>query len=501
MKKVFVLALLLYSVIFTACAYNAGGSLVNAENYSGLAFAEPHTPMNEPLDAPPITASDEPTLSEITDISGETTPDSGDSGETTPFAPEITEATEATATAPASATVATAAPPTSEQTAAPTAPPPPPVINPSFYKTLNYGEVKGVWLSYIELSGILTGKSEAVFRKNFADMMDNCLSIGINTVYVHLRPFGDALYESDYFPWSKYVTGKIGAAPSFDPLAVMLDEAHKRGISFQGWLNPMRINADADISKISADYAVGRWYADPNQNGKYIVKCGDYWYLNPAYDECIELISRGASEICAKYNVDGIHIDDYFYPVTDASFDAAAYKASGFSSVSGFRTYNCSAMVKSLYAAVKKGNPNALFGISPQGSIENNYNMLYADVEKWCRNEGFCDYVAPQFYYGFDNSSQPYKKCVAEWQEMVNYSGVKLITGLAVYKIGKEDIWAGNGKDEWLTEKQIIKRQIQEARSLKNYGGVIFYSYSYLFGADKITPAISDEIAAFKEIL
>jgi len=482
------------SLIFlSACEYGKGESLVNAENYSGLAFAESRTQLNQPIEVTSVTT--ETTLdesSESTETSETVTVPAETNGFGTPVSETPASASETTTTVTTTVTTTTA---TTEATT--TAPP----INPSFYKTLNYGEVKGVWISYIELSGILTGKSEAAFRKSFGEMMDNCASIGINTVYVHLRPFGDALYESDRYPWSKYASGKIGVAPKFDPLAVMLEEAHKRKISFQGWINPMRINADTDIAKVPADYAVGAWYADDSKKGKYIVKCGDYWYLNPAYEDTVKLIADGAAEICAKYEIDGIHIDDYFYPVTDASFDAAAYKASSFSTVSGFRLYNCSAMVKALYSAVKKGNPNALFGISPQGSVTNNREELYADVEKWCKSAGFCDYIAPQFYYGFENSAQPYKKCIAEWQEMVKYSDVKLVMGLAVYKIGKEDAWAGDGKNEWITGKQIIKRQIEEARLMKNYGGVVFYSYNYLFSSAQVTPAISDEIAAIKTIL
>jgi len=501
MKK---LPIIITAIIFllTACAYSGEG-LVNAENYSGLAFVESHTPMNRPLDIPP---DFENTL-EVSEVSE--TGEFSETGETPSVpeiyesVPEITDSASETDTTAASAITTTAT--TATTTAAPPPPPetesPPPPVNPSFYKTLNYSEVKGVWIPYLDLSGILTKKTEDQFRKSFGEMMDNCASMGINTVYVHLRPFGDALYESERYPWSKYASGTVGTAPKFDPLKIMISEAHSRKISFQGWINPMRINSGDDISKVSKDYAVGRWYADSDKNGKYIVKCGNNWYLNPAYEEVTELIAGGAAEICAKYDVDGIHIDDYFYPVTDSSFDAAAYKASGFSSVSGFRTYNCSVMVKSLYSAVKKGNPNALFGISPQGSISNNYNEQYADVEKWCKNAGFCDYIAPQIYYGFENSAEPYKKCVSKWQDMVNYSDVKLIMGLAVYKIGKEDAYAGDGKTEWITGREIIKRQIEEARKAKSYGGVVFYSYSYLFSPSQVTPAISTEIAAVKTIL
>ena len=372
--------------------------------------------------------------------------------------------------------------------------------NPGFYVTLNYEEVIGVWISYIELSSILTGKSEAQFRKSYAEMLDNCRTLGINTVYVHLRPFGDALYESDLYPWSKYVTGTLGKTPDFDPLKVMLEESHKREISFQGWINPMRIQAGTDKSKVTEEYLIGRWYA---ANSPQVVEYNGNWFLNPAYDEVVELIADGAAEITAKYNVDGIHIDDYFYPTTAASFDEGAFAESSFSTLESFRKFNCNNMVAKLYSATKRGNPDALFGISPQGSIENNSDKLYADVEMWCRSAEpkYADYIAPQFYYGFNHDSQPYPECIARWQEMAGDSRMKLIFGLAVYKVGAEDAWAGDGRNEWVEEKQILKRQISEARKLASYGGVIFYSYNYLFSPAHVNNAIRDEIEAFKPIL
>ncbi|MDR0222147.1 MAG: family 10 glycosylhydrolase [Oscillospiraceae bacterium] len=485
---------------FAACAENetGGGRLFNAESYNGLAFAGEEKAVNEPLEIPVKTKA-EP---------GEETPKTAEPPEPGKETPKTAEPPEPEPPVPETSESETPVPETSEsETSEPEtsvlepSPPPEISVSPSAYGALNYDEVVGVWISYIELSGILTGKSEARFRQSYGKMMDDCRSIGINTVYVHLRPFGDALYKSGYYPWSKYASGEVGVEPGFDPLEVMLEETHKRGISFHGWLNPMRINSAADIEKVSEGYPTGKWYGDDEKRDKYIVRSGDYWYLNPAYGEVVELIGNGAAEIAANYDVDGIHIDDYFYPVTDSGFDSAAFNASSFASLEGFRLYNCNNMVKTLYSATKKGNPSALFGISPQGSIENNYNLMYADVEKWCKSTGFADYIAPQVYFGFENSAQPYVRCINQWQEMANGSDVKLIAGLAVYKIGKADVWAGAGSEEWLNSEQILKRQIEAAKKLENYGGAAFYSYNYLFNPAHLTPAIKAEIEAFKPII
>lgn len=372
------------------------------------------------------------------------------------------------------------------------------------YTALNYNEVKGVWIWYSELYPILTGKSESQLRSGIGEYYDNCLSLGINTVYVHVRPFGDAIYKSDYFPWSKYCTGYIGKDPGYDPLKVMIDEAHARGISFQAWVNPLRCYYEDDAPYVSTTYKTGQWY--DTKDGDYIVKVkskvDSYWWLNPAYEEVTDLIANGAAELVSKYDVDGVHIDDYFYPTTEAYFDSIAFNASSYSSLSQFRLDNCSRMVADMYKAVKSHNPTALFGVSAQGNVTNNETQLYADVEKWSKEDGYVDYMAPQIYYGFDNGGQPFEQVVEQWDKMLAGTGKSLIPGLAVYKIGTEDEWAGSGRYEWQNDKEIIKRQILKSQKTSNYGGVILYSYQFIFEPNSnVKTAVNKEIAAFKPLL
>lgn len=368
------------------------------------------------------------------------------------------------------------------------------------YTALNYNEVKGVWIWYSELYPILTGKSESQLRSGIGEYYDNCLSLGINTVYVHVRPFGDAIYKSDYFPWSKYCTGYIGKDPGYDPLKVMIDEAHARGISFQAWVNPLRCYYEDDAPDVSTTYKTGQWY--DTKDGDYIVKVKSYWWLNPAYKEVTDLIANGAAELVSKYDVDGVHIDDYFYPTTEAYFDSIAFNASSYSSLSQFRLDNCSRMVGDMYKAVKSHNPTAFFGVSAQGNVTNNETQLYADVEKWSKEDGYVDYMAPQIYYGFDNGGQPFEHVVEQWDKMLAGTGKSLIPGLAVYKIGTEDEWAGSGRYEWQNDKEIIKRQILKSQKTSNYGGVILYSYQFIFEPDSnVKTAVNKEIAAFKPLL
>ena len=365
------------------------------------------------------------------------------------------------------------------------------------YNALNFGEQKGVWISYLEFDSILKNKSESEFTAYIGKYFDNVRSLGFNTVYTHVRAFGDAYYPSSLFPSTNRFSGSYGSSCPFDALAVMVREAHNRGLSIHAWINPMRLMSDADIKGISDSYKIKQWYDSDEFRGKYIVKVNGTWYLNPAYPETVSLISDGVSEIVSKYNVDGIQIDDYFYPTTDASFDSAAYSASGTSSgLSEWRMGMVSNMVRKLYSAVKNVNPTAVFGISPQGSISNNYNDLYADVRTWCSQSGYVDYILPQIYYGFSNSTLPYSDTCAAWSSLVKNSNVKLVIGLAPYKIGAEDTWAGNGKFEWANNTDIISRQMAFAETLPNYGGVALYRYDSLFNPSAdVSAAVKAEIA------
>lgn len=364
------------------------------------------------------------------------------------------------------------------------------------YQTLNFSDIKGIWISYIELSEMLTGQSESAFRRNIGAAYDNIAELGLNTVYVHVRSHGDAYYTSELFPPSKYASGTLGKAPGFDPLEVMIEEAHGRGLSFQAWINPLRCCTTSELS------AVNGYKIYDLADGKRAAAVNGTYYLNPAYDEVIEYIAQGAAEIAANYDVDGLHIDDYFYPTTDLSFDSAAYAQSGYDTVSAFRLANCDRLVSGIYGAVKYANSSAVFSVSCQGSIENNYNQMYADVKKWCTQPGYLDYVMPQIYYGFSNSAQPYEECASQWNEIARAGGIPLVVGLSVSKVGLEDTWAGAGKTEWITDENILARQIRYALELRSYGGVCLYSYRSVFAPDAgVKAQVDKEMSAVKGLL
>ena len=378
----------------------------------------------------------------------------------------------------------------------------PSVYGNNFYTALNYNEQKGVWISYLEYDRIMKNKSEESFRKEIQECFDNIADIGFNTVYVQVRAYGDAYYESKLFPSGDRFNGTMGTSEDYDALEIMINEAHRRGMSVHAWINPMRLMTDAQIESLSDGFRIKQWYDDPSTNGKYIVKYSGRWYLNPAYSQVIQLIADGITEIVANYDVDGVQIDDYFYPTTEKSFDSSAYSGSGTElSLSDWRIQNVNAMVKKLYSAVHNANPSAVFGISPQGSIDNNYNHMYADVRRWCSEYGYCDYMLPQIYFGFDNSTLPYCDTVTAWDKLVK-NNVKLVVGLAAYKSGTEDTYAGEGgKNEWINNSDVLARQIRFAAEAGNYGGVAVFRYDSLFepGAS-VSEQVSLELENIKKM-
>ncbi len=363
------------------------------------------------------------------------------------------------------------------------------------------GEYRAVWISYLELGNMLTGKTASQFRSNIGTAYDNVKSLGCNTVIVHVRPFGDALYASDYFPTSYLITGTEGDSLPFDPLKIMVEEAHNRGLTFEAWLNPYRVRARTGKA-LSSDNPAQK-YINSGSDAVYQTSNGGIFY-NPGSREAIDLIVNGVREIVRNYNVDAIHFDDYFYATTDSSIDSTLYAANGGGkSLAAWRRQNVNTMVREVYAAVKAENSKVRFGISPQGNTKANYDTLYADVATWLSNTGYVDYICPQIYYGFYNAACPYSGVLKEFSDMIKVSGIDLYVGLAAYKIGNEDTYAGtNGKYEWQQNNNLLSRMVTEARNANHYKGYCLYSYSSVITpASGVKTQVQAELSALSKIL
>ena len=344
-------------------------------------------------------------------------------------------------------------------------------------------EVNAIWIAFLDLQKILPGKSESAFRTSVQQMYQNCVNAGLNTVIVQVRPYGDSFYPSDLFPWSSYASGKLGTSPGFDPLEILVEEAHKKGLTFEAWVNPLRLMAETEISSVSTSYPVRQWYDNPTKKAQNLISYGGRLYLNPASKEARQLVVDGVVEIIENYDVDGIHIDDYFYPSSlPESYDLASYQSSGTNlSHADWRRQNITTLMGEMYSAIKKADSSCIFGISPRGIVSQDYDLVYADVAYWASHSGYCDYLAPQVYYGFEHATAPYDEIVKEWSEMTTAPGVSLRIGLAAYKVGAVDTYAGSGKNEWTQNTDIIARQIDLSRQYDNVEGIILFRYDQIF--------------------
>lgn len=353
-------------------------------------------------------------------------------------------------------------------------------------------EVRAIWLSYLDLKPMLLNSDDSSvgqeqFTKNIEQAFDNVKALGLNTVIAQVRPFSDALYESELFPWSYLAGGEEGVDPGFDPLEIMVEEAHERGLRLEAWLNPYRVRNSATNAELSAENPATAML----KTGDAIQYNGAITY-NPASKKAQQLIVDGVREIVENYEVDGIHFDDYFYPAQDASLDSAAYSAYTQSveeplSLPAWRTANSNAMVAQVYESIKAVDENVAFGISPQGNIQNDENMG-ADVATWAAVPGYVDYLAPQLYYSFENQALPYQQALEEWVALPRHPGLKLYAGLALYKAGTD---ADGGT--WLSRDDIIALQA-EAALQSGCQGVLLYSWE-AFNSQQAAKELENAVA------
>ena len=365
------------------------------------------------------------------------------------------------------------------------------------------GEVRGVWISFLEFDHLLRGQTQEQFTANIRRVYDNIANYGLNTVIVQVRPFADALYPSAYFPWSHFVTGTEGIDPGFDPLAIMIDEAHARGFRFEAWINPYRIRAAGSRVPICPSNQAAKWMSEGNPA---VIQYNGIISYNPASAAARQLIVNGVREIVRNYSVDAIHIDDYFYPTTSPGFDAASFRAyqdtGGTRSLADWRRHNVETLLREMYSAIKEEDPSVLFGISPQSRIEYNFTNLFLDVARISSNPGYTDYIMPQIYFGFEHATQPFQRALEEWEAILNPDYVTLYIGLAAYKSGAVDTWAGEGRYEWIDNTDLLRRKVESSRKISGYNGFVIFRYDSLFApAQSVAPHVEREYANLKALL
>ena len=344
-------------------------------------------------------------------------------------------------------------------------------------------EFRGAWLHVIGQTQ-WQNKSTAQAKEYICDQLDKLLDAGCNAVIFQVRPTADALYKSDLEPWSAWLTGKRGKAPQpmWDPLEFALEEAHKRGMEFHAWLNPYRITSNAKevlpsnhISKMEPQ----RFF---HYNGQVL--------FDPAYQENRDFICKVVDDIVTRYDVDAIHIDDYFYPYPapgKAIPDDASYLKFGAGrNKNDWRRHNVDLLIEQLHKTIKDRKPWVRFGVSPFGIWRNkrtdprgsestglqNYDDLYADVLLWAKN-GWIDYLAPQLYWNLDTKAAPSRKLVKWWND--NASDVDIYIGQDVKRTMDVADPGNNDRNE-------LDTKVKLSRQLPNIGGNIWWHGYWVTG-------------------
>lgn len=343
-------------------------------------------------------------------------------------------------------------------------------------------ELRGIWIScYDHISA--AGKTREQYKASTDAMFKNIKDMGLDTAFVHLRAFSDAFYKSDIYPYSSYIAGKEGADLPFDPFEVMLESARQYGISVHGWINPFRVSTNNDASLLSAKNPAKAIIDSGNAEGEICILSNGIYY-NPSCPSNHERIIDGVREIISKYDIDGIHIDDYFYPSTSESVDKkqySQYKSEGGTlSLADWRRSCVNAFVSALYSAVKAADSSLTVSISPAGQLDKNYDEYYADCELWLSRTGYADLIIPQIYFGFEHETLAFNSLLSKWGNLSRASGVKLACGIAAYKCATTDKYAGTGSDEWKNNSNILSRQLAAIRKNSNYGGFVVFSYQDL---------------------
>lgn len=351
-------------------------------------------------------------------------------------------------------------------------------------------ELRGTWISYLDWERL--PKEEQAFRREVDQMMDRCLEIGMNTVFVHAHSHSDSYYlKSSYFPTSSFIRELTASSPDFDPFQYMLDAAHARGLEFHAWFNPYRVTGYlVRWQDIPADSLIKQWWNAGDKQRNVLLHDGQY-YLNPSSEEVLETIVAAIRELVENYDVDGVHFDDYFYPELDdssvlRSFDRTDYEASGSTkTLTQWRRDNVSRLVYRVHQTIKGLRPNVSFGVSPQGYVTHlrSDSKLFVDIDEWMRSDAYVDYIMPQLYWGFeartsDGKTAPYafENNLKTWIDLKKQGPVKLYIGLALYKGGSAQK-DGNAISEWLAHDDIIAREVETARASGQVSGFGFYSY------------------------
>ncbi|GII58178.1 glycosyl hydrolase [Planotetraspora thailandica] len=317
------------------------------------------------------------------------------------------------------------------------------------------------------------GLSPTQQRAEYVKLLDLAAERRFNAVFVQVRPASDAVYRSPLEPWSKYLTGTAGKDPGWDPMPFLIEEAHKRGMEFHAWFNPFRAADTADLRKLPANHPA-------RLHPSWVVKHEGQLYYNPGLPQVRDWVTKVVTDVTRRYDVDGIHFDDYFYPYpgqTTYFADSAAFTKYGKGmKLADWRRANVNKLIAQVSEAVHTAKPYVKFGVSPFGIWRNKsedpsgsntkgmsaYSAIYADAKAWIKARSV-DYLIPQLYWPRGYAAADYDTLVSWWANAVKGSGVDLYIGQALYQVGTKSIPAW-GKAGELPSHLAVNRKYPEVR-------------------------------------
>lgn len=357
-------------------------------------------------------------------------------------------------------------------------------------------ELRGAWVATVVNLDWPSkpGLSVNAQKKELVDLFNKLEKLNFNAVIFQVRPECDAFYKSSFEPWSYWLSGKQGQAPKpfYDPLKFAIEQAHQRGMELHAWLNPFRAVRKVGLYKISKRHISKR-------HPEWVIKIRDFKFLNPGLPEVRDYVNKVVMDIITRYNVDGIHFDDYFYPYPPGSITTEDYKtfrkySRRIKNIKDWRRGNINLLISEIYKNIKKKKPFVKFGVSPFGIWKNGipkgtkgfdaYSRIYADAVDWL-NSKTVDYLAPQLYWQF-GGKQDFGKLLSWWGAESN--GRHIYAGLALYKAAK-----------WKSSE--LERQIKFIRKQRNSQGSIFFRAKLLFSNIKnITDSLQFNYYRYKAI-
>ncbi|OPX44021.1 endo-1,4-beta-xylanase A precursor [Ruminiclostridium hungatei] len=330
------------------------------------------------------------------------------------------------------------------------------------YTPVTKSQLRGAWISTVVNLDWPSSKTKAITdsslriqksKEELIILLDKAVSLNMNAVFLQVRSTSDALYKSELVPWSRYLTGTFGKDPGFDPLQFAIEEAHKRNLELHAWFNPYRVSMDtSEATKSSLNISKSVYKEHPD----WIRTASSRFVIDPGIPDARKWVEDCVMEVVNKYDIDGVHFDDYFYyeAVTNEMGDDATfqkYNNGQFAKKADWRRNNTYLLVKELSSKIRAAKPWVKFGVSPSaiwrnkkddpaGSDTNssytNYDKCYADTRKWV-NEELIDYICPQIYFTYANPAAPYGVLADWWAKTVRNKKVHLYIGQALYRVNE----------------------------------------------------------------